>query len=280
MAETTEFQPDPERLPQAAEGALIVDLDGFEGPLDVLLNLARDQKVDLRRISILALAEQYLAFINEARRLHLEIAADYLVMAAWLAYLKSRLLVPEPEVNEEEPSGLELAARLAFRLRQLEAMRRAAQQLFARDRVGQTLFRRGKPEGVRIIRKSIYDCTMLDLLRAYGQFKSSKGATEALPMRMARRRIISIEEALERLHRIVGNVPEWTVLQSFLPTDLNDEFATRSAMASHFTASLEMAKQGKVELRQLQPFGPLFLRRASRQDTEAAPADKAPGDQE
>lgn len=280
MAETTEFQPDPERLPQASEGALIVDLDGFEGPLDVLLNLARDQKVDLRRISILALAEQYLAFINEARRLHLEIAADYLVMAAWLAYLKSRLLVPEPEVNEEEPSGLELAARLAFRLRQLEAMRQAAQQLFARDRVGQTLFRRGKPEGVRVIRKSIYDCTMLELLRAYGQFKSSKGGTEALPMRMARRRIISIEEALERLHRIVGDVPEWTVLQSFLPTDLNDEFATRSAMASHFTASLEMAKQGKVELRQLQPFGPLFLRRASRQDTETAPADKAPGDQE
>jgi segregation and condensation protein A len=261
MAEATEFQPDPERLPAANEGALILDLDGFEGPLDVLLNLARDQKVDLRRISILQLAEQYLAFIAEARRLHLDIAADYLVMAAWLAYLKSRLLVPEPETAADEPSGLELAARLAFRLRQLEAMRRAAEQLYARDRVGQTLFRRGMPEGVRIIRHSTYDCSILDMLRAYGQFKSSKGGTEALPMRMARRRIISIEEALERLQRLVGNLPDWTILQSFLPADL-DEYGTRSAIASHFTASLEMAKQGKVELRQLQPFGPLFIRRA------------------
>jgi segregation and condensation protein A len=267
MAEATDFQQDPERIPPPdGDAALIVDLEGYEGPLDVLLDLARDQKVDLRRISILQLAEQYLAFINAARKLYLDIAADYLVMAAWLAYLKSRLLVPQQQEEEGEPSGLELAARLAFRLRQLEAMRRSAEALFARSRVGQSLFGRGMPEGIRIVRKSIYDCAMLDLLRAYGQFKSSRGANEALPMRMGRRRVVSMEEALERLHKLIGSVPDWTVLQSFLPGDLQDEFSTRLAVASTFTASLEMAKQGKVELRQLQAFGPLFIRRANRSE--------------
>ncbi len=263
MAEPTEFQADAEPVvPPPVEAALIVDLDGYEGPLDVLLTLARDQKVDLRKISILQLAEQYLAFINAAARIHLEIAADYLVMAAWLAYLKSRLLIPEPEAEDGEPTGAELAARLAFRLRQLEAMRKASESLFQRSQVGIDMFPRGMPEGIRIIRKSVYEASILDLLRAYGQFKSSRGTTEALPMRVARTRVISMEEALERLKKLIGGTPDWTVLQHFLPSDLLDEFSLRSAMASTFTASLEMAKQGRVEIRQMQAFGPLFIRKA------------------
>jgi len=264
MADPNEFQPDPEPVVAVPvdDAALIVDLDGYEGPLDILLTLARDQKVDLRKISILQLAEQYLAFIAAARRIQLDIAADYLVMAAWLAYLKSRLLLPEPETEDGEPSGAELAARLAFRLRQLEAMRKASESLFQRDQVGINMFARGMPEGIRIIRKSIYDATLIDLLKAYGQFKSSRGNAEALPMRVARTRVISMEEALERLKRLIGGAPDWTILQNFLPPDLVDEFSMRSAMASTFTASLEMAKQGRVEIRQMQAFGPLFIRRA------------------
>jgi segregation and condensation protein A len=248
--------------------ALVVDLDGFEGPLDVLLMLAREQKVDLKRISILQLAEQYLAFIAEARRIRLEIAADYLVMAAWLAYLKSRLLLPEPE-NPEEPSGEELAARLAFQLRRLEAMREAAARLMARDRVGQQLFARGMPEGVRVIRSSVYQCSLFELLKAYGGFKGSRGSAEVLPLRVARARIISMEEAFERLRGLIGGVADWTMLQAFLPPGLADLMSRRSALASTFTASLEMTRQGLIELRQSQTFGPIYIRRAAN----AAPSE-------
>ena len=246
------------------DGALIVDLDGYEGPLDVLLTLARHQKVDLRKISILALAEQYLAFVAAARRINLELAADYLVMAAWLAYLKSRLMIPDPEPEEGELSAEQMAARLAFRLRRLEAMRNASQLLLGRPRAGINFFARGMPEGIRVIRTSVYECTMYELLKAYGDFKSSKGATEALPMRVMRTRVISMEEALARLKLLIGDMPDWTVLQSFLPEGLLDDFSRRSAMASTFTASLEMARQGRLDIRQMQPFGPLFLKRADR----------------
>ncbi len=241
------------------DGQLVLDLEGYEGPLDVLLALARDQKVDLRQISILALAEQYLAFVQEAKRLRLDIAADYLVMAAWLAYLKSRLLLPERE-KAEEPSGAELAARLAIRLQRLEAIREAAAQLLARDRMGIDLFQRGMPEGIRIVRRAIFACDLTELLGAYGALRGSKGSTEALTLRMARQRILSIEDALGRLASIVGEVPEWTVLLSFLPKDLLDAFDPRSAMASTFVATLEMAKQGRLQFQQAEAFGPLYVR--------------------
>jgi segregation and condensation protein A len=239
---------------------LILSLDAFEGPLDVLLALAREQKVDLRKISILALAEQYLGFIAELRKVRIEIAADYLVMAAWLAYLKSRLLLPEPE-KEGEPSGADMAARLQFQLQKLEAMRRAADQLMNRDQVGLAMFLRGQPEGVRVIRKSVYTSTLYELLKAYAEFRASKGSSEVLTMKMARRRIVSVEEALARLRNMIGQIPDWATLQSFLPTELDDPFTIKSAIASTFNASLEMAKQGLVELKQAQTFGPIYIRR-------------------
>jgi segregation and condensation protein A len=263
LSEPTTLAPDPFEQPlrlATNDGNLVVDLDGYEGPLDVLLTLAREHKVDLRRISILQLAEQYLAFIAVARRIRLEIAADYLVMAAWLAYLKSRLLLPEPE-NDGEPTGAELAERLAFQLRRLEAMRQAAAQLLRRNQFGRDLFARGRPEGVRIIRHSVFDCTLFELLKAYGDFRTAKGSADVLPLRMARMRIMSMDEALERLARMIGATPDWSVLLNFLPPGLADSYAERSALASTFAASLELARRGELEMRQLQPFGPIHLRR-------------------
>lgn len=239
---------------------LVLTLDAFEGPLDVLLVLAREQKVDLRKISILALAEQYLNFIAELRKVRIEVAADYLVMAAWLAYLKSRLLLPEPE-KEGEPSGADMAARLAFQLQKLEAMRKAVEDLTRRDQVGLAMFLRGRPEGVRVIRKSVYNATLYELLKAYAEFRASKGSSEVLTMKMARRRIVSVEEALARLRSMIGQIPDWATLQSFLPTELDDPFTVKSAIASTFNASLEMAKQGLIELKQVQTFGPIYIRR-------------------
>lgn len=251
----------------------VLNLDVFEGPLDVLLSLAREQKVDLRKVSILALAEQYLGFISELRKVRIEIAADYLVMAAWLAYLKSRLLIPEAE-KEGEPSGADMAARLAFQLRKLEAMRRAAEQLQGRDRVGLAMFLRGMPEGVRVIRKSVYTATLYELLKAYAEFRSSKGSSEVLTMKMARRRVVSVEEALVRLRNMIGMIPDWSTLQSFLPAELDDPFTVRSALASTFNASLEMAKQGQIELRQMQTFGPIYLRRQANPQPAAVTSEE------
>ncbi len=252
---------------------LVLALDGFEGPLDVLLTLAREQKVDLRKISILQLAEQYLAFVAEARKSRLELAADYLVMAAWLAYLKSRLLLPEKE-KPGEPSGEEMAERLQLQLRKLEAMRKVAEMLMNRDQVGEAMFLRGRPEGVRVIRKSIFTATLYEMLKAYAEFRSSRGNTEALTMRMARRQIVSVEEALARLRNMIGAIPDWATLQAFLPPDLTDPFTIKSALASTFNATLEMAKQGLIELRQVQSFGPIYIRRNAGpvQDNGPAPA--------
>ena len=249
---------------------LVVDLQGFEGPLDVLLALARTQKVDITRISILALAEQYLDFIAEARRLSLEIAADYLVMAAWLAYLKSKLLLPEPDDDGDEPSGPELAARLTWQLKRIEAFRTAGAQLMSRDRLGRDVFKRGQPEGIRQIRTSTYEVTLFEMLRAYAMQKESKGIAE---FQLPQRQLYSIEQALERLTSLLGRVPGWERLESFLPPELRVGPGARSALASTLSASLEMAKSGKLTVSQGETFGPIYLKRSDRFDQEAGAPD-------
>lgn len=237
-------------------GYFLVSLDGYEGPLDVLLTLSRQQKLDLTGISILDLAEQYLTFIAEARRLRLEVAADYLVMAAWLAYLKSRLLLPA-QPGDEEPTGEELAARLQHQLQRLKAMREAAETLMQRQRLGVDIFPRGAPEGVTVIRKSHYECSLYDLLMAYvGQVDRSDMASVTLRPPA----ILSIEEAVRRLSLFLGNMPDWASLEAFLPTELKVGLELRSALASTFTASLELAKQGRLHLRQGQSFGPIYIK--------------------
>ncbi len=240
----------------AAE-ALVVDLDGFEGPLDVLLTLSRTQKVDLRKISILALAEQYLRFVEEAKRLRIELAADYLVMAAWLAFLKSRLLLP-PDPEEEGPSGEELAAHLAFQLERLEAMRRVSAQLMGRDRLGRDFFARGMTESVTSTRKVHYRASVLDLMQAYARIKTRD---DFEPLHFRRGPVFTMEQALERMKGLIGHAIEWGELSQFLPEGwILDPKKRRSAMASTFAASLELAKLGQVELRQDEAFAPLQLR--------------------
>ena len=249
------------------DAALVVDIDGYEGPLDVLLVLARSQKVDLAQISILQLAEQYLVFIAKARRLSLEVAADYLVMAAWLAYLKSRLLLPEVE-DGDAPSGPELAAHLTFQLKRLEVMREAAARLMARNRLGHDIFERGQPEGVKVVRNSIYEVSVFELLRAYGE-QRARAAHE--PYSVVARELYSMEQAHERLRRVLGNIPGWERLETFLPREIIGTMVYRSAVSAMLGASLEMAKSGQVELRQAQTFGPIYMRR--KQQGEGASED-------
>ena len=237
--------------------ALVVDLDGYEGPLDVLLTLARTQKVDVTKISILDLAEQYLAFIAEARRIRLEIAADYLVMAAWLAYLKSRLLLPESV--DDEPTGEELATDLARRLQRLEAVRAAGEKLFERNLLGRDVFQRGDPEGVRVLTTAVFEVSLFELLKAYGEHKKRE---RARPLSIRPRVVHTIEQALRRLGGQMTMVADWQELERFLPPELLDGFDRRSAVASTLSASLELARQGQVEIQQRQPFGPIFLRKA------------------
>lgn len=241
----------------AAE-ALIIDVDGFEGPLDLLLTLSRTQKVDLRRISILELADQYLGFIERARALRLELAADYLVMAAWLAYLKSRLLLP-PEPGDDGPSAEELAAHLAFQLERLEAMREAAARLMARDQLGRDFFARGLPEEMMLNRKVIYTANLIDLMRAYARTRTRD---EFRPFVMDRDHVFTMEQALERMRGLIGYVGDWADLTTFLPDGWTvDPMRRRSSTAAHFAAVLEMAKRGQVELRQGETFAPIQLRR-------------------
>ncbi len=252
---------------RAAE-ALIVDVDGFEGPLDLLLTMARTQKVDLRRISVLQLAEQYLAFVERARALRIELAADYLVMAAWLAYLKSRLLLP-PDPAEEGPSGEELAAHLAFQLERLEAMRRAAAALMARDQLGRDVFARGMPETVSLQRSVAWDVSLVDLLRAYARVRTRD---EFRPYAFDRTTIYTLEEALERLRRILGTDLDWTDLMAFLPEGwTGDGRRRRSATAATFAAALELVRGGVLEIRQEQTFAPIHVRpRRRTEEAEAA----------
>jgi len=249
--------------PDASEPSLVVDVDGFEGPLDLLLALARSQKVDLAKISILALAEQYLSFIQEARRMRLELAADYLVMAAWLAYLKSRLLLPDIKDDEDELTGEELAAALAFRLRRLEAMRDAAARLMARPRLGQDVFARGDPEPVVTIKHSSYVANLYDLLTAYASQRQRNSVTS---VQVRKRTVWSLQEAKDLLVRMLGNVSDWTPIDDFLVEYFSTPDQRATVIASSFTASLEMVREGILEVRQSGPFTPLFVRRASRQD--------------
>jgi segregation and condensation protein A len=239
--------------------ALVVNLDGFEGPLDVLLALARTQKVDLAKISVLALAEQYLLFIAEAHKLRLELAADYLVMAAWLAYLKSRLLLPRETEVEGQPSGEELAARLAFRLQRLEAMRNAAATLMTRKRLGRDIFARGMPEGMRTIRVREYTGVIYDLLKAYAE---QRRRTAKRVHVVHRRTVWSIKEARQRLEALIGEwTGEWMQLTSYFEQYLSTPEVARTAVASSFGATLEMAREGLVEISQAEPFAPIYVRK-------------------
>jgi segregation and condensation protein A len=235
---------------------LVVELGSYEGPLDALLELARLQKVDLVQISILALAEQYLAFIQRARDLRIEIAADYLVMAAWLAYLKSRLLLPQ-QTSDEEPSGTELAAALRFQLQRLEAMREAGARILARPQLGSERFARGAPERPEIIRRSIFTLTLFELLKAYG---ATRVEERSAPLRILPSDLYAMEDALIRLREMLGRMPDWQRLMSFLPVDLRDALTLRSAVAATFAASLELTRSGQTMIRQERPFGPIFVR--------------------
>jgi segregation and condensation protein A len=244
-----------ERL--AAE-ALIVDVDGFEGPLDLLLTLSRTQKVDLRKISVLQLAHQYLAFVEKAKALRLELAADYLVMAAWLAFLKSRLLLP-PDPSEEGPSGEELAAHLAFQLERLQAMRDAAARLMARDQLGRDFFARGQSEMVTRVRKVTYSATLLDLMQGYARIRTRD---DFRPFVMDRDSVFTMEQALERMRGLIGYAGDWTEISTYLPEGWDgDPVRRRSATAATFAASLELVKEGHLEIRQSEMFAPIQLRK-------------------
>ncbi len=257
--EIAEFEQTTEE--RIASEALLVDVDGFEGPLDILLTLARTQKVDLRKISVLELAEQYLKFVEHAKKLRIELAADYLVMAAWLAFLKSRLLLP-PDPTDEGPSAEELAAHLAFQLERLEAMRRAAAKLMARDQMGRDFFVRGIPEAVSQNRKVTYTATILDLMQAYAYIKT-KDSFEPLHMR-ERDHLFTMEQALDRMRGLIGHAIDWGDLNQFLPDGWRDDPKfRRSATASTFAAALELVKEGKLDIRQSETFAPIQLKTKS-----------------
>lgn len=239
-----------------ADDTLTIDIDGWEGPLDLLLALARQQKVDLRELSILALVEQYLVFIESAKQLKLELAADYLVMAAWLAYLKSGLLLPrDPEV---EPSPEELALRLQLRLQRLDAMREAGGRLMGRDRIGRDVFARGAPEGLKVIRKAAWQAELFDLIAAYGAVTARNKPVMHV---VSRRPVMTLEAALQRVEAMLGHAVDWTALERFLPATLDPQLA-KSSRASSFLAMLELAKQGRLDLRQEEAFDTLWVRAA------------------
>ena len=254
--------PGPDDAASAAE-ALVIDIQGFEGPLDLLLALARTQKVDLARISILALVEQYLHYIGEAQSIKLEIAADYLVMAAWLAFLKSRLLLPREKAEDNSLSGEELAQRLAFRLMRLDAMRKAAAQLLTRHRLGRDVFARGAPEGVKTIRETEYTAQIFDLLQAYA---TQRTRTIKHVHVVKTRTVWSIKDARRHLQRLIGgSAGEWVQLDMFLekymPAGATGGEMEKTVVASSFGATLEMAKEGLLEIKQDAPFAPIYMRK-------------------
>ncbi len=257
LGETSEWQETLELSPCTSDG-LIVDVEGFEGPLDLLLAMARTQKVDLQEISVLALAEQYLAFINETQRLRLEIAADYLVMAAWLAYLKSRLLLPRESTDEDQISAEEMAQRLSFRLMRLEAMRKAAAELMNRHRLGRDVFARGQPEGFQRVREFKFTAQIYDLLKAYA---IQRQRSIKVVHTVKRRTVWSVKEARIRLQKLIGDVHDsWVQLDFFIERYLPTPEDSKTVRASSFGASLEMARDGLVELRQDAPFAPIYMR--------------------
>ena len=256
--------PEPEyrRETEPVQLSLFLNLDGFEGPIDVLLNLAREQKVDLTQISILALTEQYLAFIRQAAQLNLELAADYLVMAAWLAFLKSRLLLPPDEKDEEEMNPEELAEFLRFQLQRLEAMQDVGEKLLQRNRLGVDVFERGAPENLSRRFRSVYDATLYDLLRAYADHRLR---TEGSSLTIAATKLYAVEDAILRLRAFIGRVPSWRTLFSFMPEDLRGSLVVRSAIASTFVASLQLVKDGDAEIRQENVFGPIWLKSGQKE---------------
>ena len=266
LAPVADPAPAPASVPaptadDVADDALIVDVPGYDGPLDLLLTLARTQKVDLMQISVLALAEQYLAFVEQARTLRIELAADYLVMAAWLAFLKSRLLLP-PDPEAEGPSAEDMAAHLAFQLERLQAMRQAAAQLLARDRLGADRFCRGDPDPTLRVRRVEWQAGLIDLMRAYARLKTRD---EFRPFAFDRRDIYTMEQALDRMRGLIGFAGGWTDLADFLPDGWDASAARRrSATAATFAASLELAKQGQLQIRQEGTFAPIAIRRRTR----------------
>ncbi len=266
MAKTPHWDSDFEADRVVGEPAFTVDLDGFEGPLDLLLELARRQKVDLARISILELANQYLAFVEAARKLRLELAADYLVMAAWLAYLKSRLLLPSPPKIEVNDAG-DLAEALAERLRKLELIRRAAELLIARTRLGRDVFARGAPESIDIKAAPTFSATLYDLISAYARQSQKRARTY---IRMKPRDVWSLAEARDILIRLIGQSAHWTDLDQYLIQFCVDPEKRRSARASSFSASLELVREGLIELRQESTFAPIYLRAAVSMTQETA----------
>ena len=246
---------------RVAAETLIVDVDGFEGPLDLLLSLSRAQKVDLRKISVLDLAVQYLGFIEKARELRIELAADYLVMAAWLAFLKSRLLLP-PDPTMAGPTGDELAAHLAFQLERLQAMRDAAAKLMAWDRLGRDRFVRGVTEDVTRRKTVTYSANLLDLMQGYARIRTRD---DFRPFVMDRDSVFTMEQALQRMRGLIGFTGHWTDILSYLPDGWTDDpKKRRSATASTFAASLELAKEGKIVIRQDEIFSPIQIKRADR----------------
>jgi segregation and condensation protein A len=244
--------------PGAAEDALVVTVDGFEGPLDLLLTLARNQKVDISKISVLKLADQYLEFIEAAKRINLELAADYLVMAAWLAYLKSRLVLPQEKGPDGEPTADEMAARLRWRLQRLDAMRKSAARLMGRDRLDRDVFGRGDPEPVNVVKLRTYKDTFYDLLTAYATDRARRLGGKSYKPEMAP--VLQIEEARERLERMLGKISGWSGLTRLLPLDWQGRARRRSALASTLLACLELARDGKVELQQMGPFEEIYVR--------------------
>ena len=257
------------------EGSLVVTVDGFEGPLDLLLTLARNQKVDIAKISILKLADQYLEFIEQAKRINLELAADYLVMAAWLAYLKSRLVLPQEKAPEGEPSADEMAARLRWRLQRLDAMRASATRLMGRERLDRDVFGRGAPEALNVIRLRTYKDTLYDLLTAYATDRVRKLGGTAYKPEMAP--VLQIEEARERLERMLGKISDWSGLTRLLPFEWQGGARRRSAMASTLLACLELARDGKVELQQMAPFEEIFVRDRVEPQAPLPDAGAGPG---
>jgi len=256
--ETADFEPDE---------ALVVTVDGFEGPLHLLLSLARDQKVDIAKISVLKLADQYLEFIESARSRNLELAADYLVMAAWLAYLKSRLILPQPPNADGEPTADELASRLRWRLQRLEAMRESAARLMARDRLGREVFARGAPEPVNVIKLRTQTDTLYDLLTSYSAQRIRKLGGKSY--NVLRAPVLLIEEARARLERMLGRIGDWRMLDALLPFEWSGGLRRRSALASTLLACLELARDGKIEIRQLSPFADVYVKDRSEPRLEA-----------
>ncbi|MAH83365.1 MAG: hypothetical protein CBB68_03260 [Rhodospirillaceae bacterium TMED8] len=252
-------EPGGDLLEQSRE-SFIVDIEGFEGPIDVLLNLARDHKLDITQLSMVALSEQYLHFVAEARQQNLELAADYLVMAAWLAFMKSRLLIPNLD-KSEEPTGDEMAAALVFQLNRLQAMKDAGNRLMDRTNLGVHFAGRGNPEVFRRNYSTVYEANLFDILKAYGDQQRRKESGG--PLQIESFEIYTVEDALKRLRRLLGPMPDWKSLWGFIPADILDDLVFRSAVASTFAASLEMAREGHLKLQQAGTFGPIHIRHST-----------------